>query len=81
MRWTSLLHRDWPSFSPVIRVPSNVLSVIPFHQTICVPMGHRIVGGRYSHSVRSSIELPVTHLAMDSWEDFLDVCLDEALKL
>lgn len=81
MRWTSLLRRDL-AFSPVIRIPANVVTVVPFHQTLNRPQGHKIVGEKdFSGDIRQSTELPVTHQYMDDAQPFHNAAMDAAAAL
>lgn len=73
MRWTSLLGRNLP-ISPVIRFPENVVTVIPFHQGMNRPQGHKIVG---TH-VWLSMEIDTTHEYMDDATEFHDASITAA---
>lgn len=81
MRWTSLLSRD-ASFSPVIRIPANVLEVHPLHQKQNRPQGHKIVSGRGCTAViHDSIECMATHQYMDDSPEFHALSLQIAREL
>ena len=66
MRWTSLLGRNYP-WSPTIKFPANVATVIPFHQSQNRPQGHKITG----RNVLKSTKLSLTHQYMDDAPEFL----------
>lgn len=81
MRWTSLLRRDL-AFSPVIRIPANVVTVVPLHQKLNRPQGHKIVGGKdFTGLIQEPTELYVTHQYMDDAGQFHDAALDAAAVL
>lgn len=81
LRWTSLIRRDL-TFAPVIRIPSNVHTVLPLHQTQNRPQGHRIVGDRdFSGVIYESREVQSTHQYMDDAREFHALSLDAARRL
>ena len=81
MRWISLLGRNFP-FSPRIKIPSNVTHVVPFHQTLNRPQGHRIVAGKgFSGVINPSVEVSATHQYMDDADEFHTAAIKAAERL
>ena len=81
LRWHSLLRSDL-TLSPVIHIPANVTRVIPFHQTLNRPQGHRIVGGEgFSGEIRPSRELHATHQYCDDAHEFHEAAIAAAHRL
>lgn len=74
LRWLSLTKRN-ASLAPVIRVPSNVLEVHPFHQRQNRPQGHELVATSTAQRIHRSIERTRTHQFMDDDAAFHDRCL------
>jgi hypothetical protein len=80
-RTPALLKRD-SRFAPTIKVPGNVRHVLPFHQTLNVPQGHRIVGAKdFSGTIGESYELHATHQYCDDDRHFHTVSLKAAESL
>lgn len=68
MRWQSLIQRD-SSFSPIIRVPTNVHEVFQFHQKTNRPMGHRLLSMNGTLIHPPHIIPNTTHQKMDdNWK-------------
>lgn len=81
LRLPAMLGRD-SVLAPTIRVPANVLSVTPFHQTLNRPQGHHIAGDRdFSGLILESTELHATHQYMDDHEKFHAAAIHAARRL
>lgn len=68
MRWKSLLQRDL-SFSPIIKVPTNVGTVYSLNQTTNRPMGHRLLSTNGTVIHPTYLVKNTVHQKMDdSWK-------------
>lgn len=70
LRYRALFGRDTHFLpAPLIRVPSNVGEVFPFHQTMDRPQGHRLLPENGT-KIHPSARLYRTHGAMDDAPEF-----------
>ena len=56
--------------------------VVPFHQTLNRPQGHRIVAGKgFSGVINPSVEVSATHQYMDDADEFHTAAIKAAERL
>ena len=76
LRWKSLLSRDWTTFSPFIKIPSNVETVHHFHQTLDRPQGHMLWAEDVSKTrITEAVKLERTHSYIQFAEEWHQKCL------
>jgi len=81
LRLPAMISRD-SLLAPAIRIPCNVHTVTPFHQTMNRPQGHHLKGDRdFSGVIHESREISATHQYIDDHPSFHLAAIHAARRL